>query len=114
MYNRYIILDGDFVFIAQGSPGLIITTSGINRVAVGACAVYLWYHVTQLKRAAVQTFDLLVELLHSVAHGRGETFNNVAHHTKVCHVVDVSFLRRRGDGLQLILISVFHTWRQRG
>lgn len=68
---------------------------------------------TLLIPAALQTFDLLVELLHAVANGLGETFHDVAHHAEVCHVVNVSFLWRWGNRLQLILISIFHTWRER-
>lgn len=59
---------------------------------------------------AVPTSELLVEGLHSVADGLGETVHDVAHHVEVGHVVDVGFLRRRGDGLQLALVSVLHTW----
>lgn len=88
------LLDGDLGFIARGSPVVIIITSVITVRA--ACSVFVVSacHSSQLKRAAVQTFELLVELLHSVADGLGEAFHDVAHHAEVCHIVDVSFLRR--------------------
>lgn len=56
-----------------------------------------------------RTFDDFVEVLDSVAHGLGEALHDVAHHAEVRHVVHVSFQWRRGDGLQLVLISVLHT-----
>lgn len=103
------------VFIAWGSPVDIIITDGINTVITvrAVCSVFVASacHMTP-KRAAVRTFELLIELLHSVADGLSEALHDVAHHAEVRHIVDVSFLRRRGDGLQLVLISVFHTWRE--
>jgi len=56
------------------------------------------------------TLQLLVELLHALAHRLREAVHDVAHHVEVGHVVHVGFLRRRRDGLQLALIGVLHTW----
>lgn len=63
-------------------------------------------HMTRL----FQTSGQRVEHLHSLADGLGETVHNVAHHAEVRHIVDVSLLRGGGDGPQLALVSVLHTW----
>ncbi len=62
--------------------------------------------------SADQTSELLVETLNAVADGLGETFDDVAHYAEVGHVVHVSFLRRRRDGLQLVLVGVLYTCRE--
>lgn len=54
--------------------------------------------------------DVLVLLLHLLAHRPGQSLHDGAHDAEVGHVVDVALIRLRGDGVQLVLVCVLHTW----
>lgn len=63
----------------------------------------------QHERCDLTLLDVLVLLLHLLAHSPGQTLNDGAHNAEVGHIVDVALVRLRGDGVQLVLVGILHT-----
>lgn len=65
----------------------------------------MWQH----EGCGLTLLDVLVLLLHLLAHCPGQSLHNGAHDTEVSHVVDVALVWVRGNGVQLVLVRILHT-----
>lgn len=67
----------------------------------------VWQRVCRL----LTLLDVLVLLHHLFAHRSRQSLHYRAHDAEVGHVVDVTFVRLGGDGVQLVFIGILHTWK---
>lgn len=94
-------------------PKIIIverTTSKLSNCLSGLCFVAskrAWQRACRL----LTLLDVLVLLHHLFAHRSRQSLHYRAHDAEVGHVVDVTFVRLGGDGVQLVFIGILHAWK---